>query len=140
MESQEAEKVWRDYYKSKKAQRLQEAAALSEQMVNAGLTDEAVLALDFLHFGQKEEGAAALANQLSENYEVEVVGPQESGYWYVKGTTRPDGITLTAEQYRAWVEFMSDVAQSHSCMFSTWSLESPKLGVKFENELVESAS
>ena len=140
MKPQDAERQWREYYERKKAQRLEEAAALSQQMADAGLTDDSVLALDFLHFGQGEEDAAALANQLSENYEVEVVPSQEDGYWYVKGTTRPYGVTLTEEQHSNWVEFMADVAQSHACVFSTWTLESPSLGVKFESERVESAS
>lgn len=140
MESQDPEKQWREYYERKKAQRHEEAIALSEQMASAGLTDDAVLALDFLHFGQSEESVAALAKQLSESYEVEVIPSEEDGYWYVKGTTRPYGITLTAEQHSGWVEFMADVAQSHACVFSTWSLESPSLGMKFESERVESAS
>jgi N-acetyl-alpha-D-muramate 1-phosphate uridylyltransferase len=121
-------------------QRLAEAEVLWKQMSNSGLTEDTIIALDFTHFGKSEEDAAALANQLSENYKVEVIPAQEDGYWYVKGTTRPHGITLTEEQHAGWVEFMADVAQSHSCVFSTWSLESPALSMKFESERVENAS
>lgn len=140
MESQDTEKTWREYYERKKFQRREEAKVLWKKMSDSGLTEDTVLALDFMHFGQSEEDAAGLANQISENYEVEVIPAQENGYWYVKGTTRPNGITLTEEQHAGWVEFMADVAQSHNCVFSTWSLESPSLSMKFESERVESAS
>lgn len=140
MESQDTEKTWREYYERKKLQRLEEAEVLWKQMSDAGLTGDTVLALDFMHFGQSEEDAAALAKQLSENYEIEVIPAQEDGYWYVKGTTRPHGITLTEEQHVGWVEFMANVAQSHRCVFSTWLLESPSLSMKFESERVDSAS
>lgn len=140
MEPENPENTWRKYYASKKAQRIAEAAILWEQMRNAGVTGETVLALDFLHFGQSEENATALAKQLSESYQVEVIAVPEPGYWYVKGTTRPYGITLSEEQHSGWVVFMADVAQSYDCVFSTWSLDAPSLGVKFESERVESAS
>ena len=35
---------------------------------------------------------------------------------------------------------MENVAHSYSCVFSTWSLEAPSLGVKFDSKNVESAS
>ena len=140
MEPKDPEATWRDYYQRKKAQRLEEAAILWRQIADAGVSEDTVLAVDFLHFGQAKENAAALAKQLSENYTAEVIPADEGGYWCVKGTTRPYGITLTEEQHTGWVEFMADVAQSYACVFSSWSLEAPSLGVKFESEQVESTS
>lgn len=140
MEPQDPEKTWREHYERKKAQRLEEAATLWQRMFTAGVTEATVLALDFLHFGRAGPNAAALAKQLSKNYEVEVTPAQDGGYWCVKGTTRPHGITLTAERQLDRVSFMADIARSYACVFSTWSLEAPSLGVKFESEHVESIS
>jgi len=138
--TEDPQKTWDEYYKRKRLQRMEEASKLWDFMRGSGVNEETVLALDFLHFGTSEENINALANQLSENYEIEVVPGDEEGYWYAKGTTRPHGLTLTKEQHSGWVEFMSDVAQSYSCVFSTWSLEAPSLGVNFKSENVESAS
>jgi len=68
------------------------------------------------------------------------ISQADNEYWYVKGTTRPEGINLSKEQHRAWVEFMADVAQSYACVFSSWSLESPELKSSFQSESIESAS
>ena len=140
MQSDDPKKVWRDYYLRKKSQRLEEAAALCEKMQLAGVAEETVLALDFLHVGNVKADVEALATQLSENYRMQVVPGNEKGFWYAKGTTRPDGLTLTQEQHLGWVAFMSDVAQSYACVFSTWSIEAPSLGTQFRSEDVESAS
>jgi hypothetical protein len=139
MTEQDPQIVWEDYYRRKKEQRTDEAVTLWQQMENAGVTEETVMALDFLHFGNNEEDVKSLSNQLSENYNIKIEPAEEEKPWYVKGTTRPEGITLTKEQHLAWVEFMSDVAQSYACVFSTWSFEVPSLNVSFHSEEIESA-
>ena len=127
MPTDDPQKVWEDYYLRKKSQRLEEAAEIWSQMENAGVDEKTVLALDFVHFGKSQSDVQDLADQLSEHYTMEVVPEDPKGYWFVKGTTRPHGITLNREEHLIWVEFMSDVAQSYACVFSTWSLEAPSL-------------
>ncbi|MCU5786053.1 hypothetical protein B27N_01056 [Alcanivorax marinus] len=134
------QQVWEDYYGRKKSQRLQEATEMWRQLESAGVASDTVLALDFVHFGQSQHDAEALANQLSENYEMEVVESERDGCWFVKGTTRPYGIEMTGEQHLGWVEFMADVANSCACVFSTWAIEAPALGVNLHSEEIESAS
>jgi hypothetical protein len=140
MQGEDPQNIWAEYYERKKAQRLEEASCLSSQMFAAGVTSDTVLALDFTHFGTSLTNVQALAAQLSENYEMQVASGKEQGIWLANGTTRPNGITLEHAQHLAWVEFMSDVAQSHACVFSTWSLEAPSLGVRFNSEHAPSAT
>ena len=140
METQDPQKTWSDYYLRKKSQRIEEAGILWERMTQAGVTDETVLALDFVHFGNVKADVEALAAQLAENYSMEVVPAKDPGYWLAKGSTRPQGLTLSRDQHLGWVEFMSDVAHSYACVFSTWSLEAPILGASFRSEEVEGAS
>lgn len=140
MQIEDPREVWADYYQRKKSQRMQEAAALSAEMSAAGVTSDTVMALDFVHFGSVKEAVEALAAQLSESYAMQVVADANEGYWLASGTTRPHGITLTEEQHLGWVDFMCDVAQSHACVFSRWSLDAVSLGRKFESERIASAS
>ncbi len=137
MPDQDPQKIWAEYYQRIKIRRIEEAELLWSQMDDAGVSEETVLALDFLHFSNVREDAGSLANQLCENYNVEVVSASQEDYWNIKCTTRPEGICLSKEQHAAWVEFMADVAQSHACVFSTWSLEAPSLGRTFQSELLD---
>lgn len=134
MATEDPQKIWSDFYERKKSERSEEAVELWKRMQAAGVTENTVLALDFLHFGNSRADVEALAQQLSENYVMEVVPAKEPGYWSAKGTTRPHGITLNQQQHLDWVGFMSDVAQSYACVFSTWSLEAPSLGEHFKSE------
>lgn len=140
MESQDPQKTWNDYYLRKRAQRMEEAGILWDRMTRSGVTAETVLALDFVHLGNVKADVEALAAQLAENYSMEVVPAKEPGYWLAKGSTRPQGVTLSRDQHLGWVEFMSDVAHSYACVFSTWSFEAPTLGAHFRSEDAESAS
>lgn len=139
MSEQDTDAVCESYYENKKAQRRSEAVQLISQMVEAGITDSTILALDFTHFGNNQEGLKGLQSQLSENYEISVE-KADGEYWYLKGTTRPYGITLSAEDHLAWVEFMADVAQSYGFVFSTWSLEAPELKRVFDSGGIDSAT
>ncbi|WPD22953.1 MAG: hypothetical protein SD837_00020 [Candidatus Electrothrix scaldis] len=139
MTDQDPQQTWEDYYRRKRSERLAEAEILWDQMESAGVNEVTVLALDFVHFGRNENDARDLSVQLSEHYSVAVEPADQEGYFFVRGTTRPEGITLTKEQHTGWVEFMCDVAQSYACVFSTWSLEAPKLSKTFPSEDVESA-
>jgi len=140
MQSKDQDKIWTHYYSRKKTQRLAEAVGLWAQLSAAGVNDETILGLDFAHFGPNKSDVEDLARQLSENYELHVTADEGQKQWIARGTTRPYGITLTREQHLGWVEFMADVAQSYACIFSTWSLEAPSLGVHFHSADVESES
>ena len=135
----ETQAYWDSYLRRKRLELLSEATLLWSALVGAGVTEETVLALDFVHFCAKEAEAKSLAEQLSENYRAEASEPGSDGYCLVKGTTRPYGITLTAVTRANWVEFMCDVSRSHGGVFSTWSIEAPKLGVKLSSENYEAA-
>lgn len=134
MTNDDPQKVWENYYLKKKSQRIEEATEMWSQMETAGVNEETVLAMDFIHFSESQSNLKELADQLSENYTMDVVNEATQGYWFAKGTTRPHGITLNCDEYLIWVEFMADVAQSYGCVFSAWSLEAPSLGVKFDSE------
>ena len=140
MSIEDPQRTWAEYYQRKKAERIGEAKQMAEMMRLAGVTDETVLALDFVHFGTSQSDIDELAKQLAENYKMQIVQSEDQGHWLAKGTTRPYGITLSAEQHIGWVEFMVDVAQSYSCVFSTWTLEAPSLHARFDSEKIESDS
>jgi hypothetical protein len=133
MSQQDPQVTWSEYYQRIRDRRVREAESLWGRMREAGVSEETVVAIDFVHFGNHREKVDALARQLSENYAVEVV-PADRDYWYVKGTTRPDGVRLSQSEHAEWVVFMVDVARSYACVFSTWSLEVPSLGRKFNSE------
>jgi hypothetical protein len=137
MATQDPQEIWSSYYKCKKAERIAQAAQLWSQMQGGGVTPETNLELDFVHFGTLRANAEDLAKQLSENYKMEVVRNEVGDAWLVKGTTRPHAMGLGREQHMAWVEFMADVAESYGCVFSTWSLEAPSLGVRFNSAQID---
>lgn len=137
MPIEDPQKTWDEYYERKKAELLREAAALDASMRSAGVTEETTLALDFVHFGASRSNVEALAEQLSENYAMEVVQADDQDTWLARGTTRPYGINLSQEQHFDWVGFMAEVARSYSCVFSTWLLEAPSLGLSFNSEHVD---
>lgn len=134
------QQIWSEYYSRKKAERVYEANAMWEEMKAAGVTQETVLALDFVCFGPRESDVRALATQLSENYDAQVAAAAEPGYFTVLGTTRPRGVSLEREQLSAWVEFMSDVAHSYGCVFSEWTLEAPALNRAFRSAEVDASA
>ena len=140
MPTEDPQNTWDEYYKNKKTQRLEEASAMWQQLENAGVTEETVIAIDFVHFGNNIEDVKALAEQLSENYKVKVSQHKNEKYWLVNGTTRPTGVNLSKEQHLGWVEFMTDVAQSYACVFSTWALEAPVININVRSEDIESTS
>jgi hypothetical protein len=140
MNNDQSQQVWRAYYQGKKAQRAEEAIALWDKMNTAGVTEETILAMDFIFLGASQQNVEALARQLSENYEMGAAPASAPGWWCANGTTRPHGVTLGREQFLRWVEFMCDVAESYACVFSSWSLESPELALHFRSESIPSAS
>lgn len=130
--------AWQAYEARKRGERLREAAHVWKALESAGVHSDVVLALDFVHFGHSRERADGLREQLAESYSCTVEdGPE--GYWLVKGTTRPYGVTLSRAEHDRWVAFMCDVARSHGCVFSTWSLTAPALGVTVSSEEFEDA-
>jgi hypothetical protein len=140
MPIEDPQRIWAEYYQRKKAERIGEAKQMAEMMRLAGVSDETILAVDFVHFGTSQSNIEELSKQLAENYQLQVVQSEDQGHWLAKGTTRPYGITLSAEQHIGWVGFMADVAQSYSCVFSTWTIEAPSLHALFESEQIESDS
>jgi hypothetical protein len=131
--------TWLDYAQRKRAERLAEADAVWRALEAAGGNAETVLAVDFVHFGPTQAHVNGLREQLSENYTVATEqGPQ--GYWLLKGTTRPYGITLSPADHLAWVGFLCDVAESHGCVLSTWSLTAPALSLTVSSEAFDVGS
>ena len=132
------QKTWREYYARIKNRKIDEATQLWNAVVRSGANDKTLFAMDFSHFGEVPSKLNDLAQQLSENYEVEVSEADEKGYQLLTGTTRPYGNELSGEDFINWVSFMCDVAQSYSCVFSEFSLESPELGLAWSNSEFES--
>jgi len=106
-------------------------------MESKGVTNDTVLALDFSHFCTERNNLNKLVAQLSENYIIKTELEAKGKIWFLKGTTRPEGVTLEKDQHSSWVEFMSDVAASYGCVLAHWTLESPELAQIFESELIE---
>ena len=132
------QKTWEEYYSKIKNRKTDEALILWEQILGAGASDETIFAMDFSHFCDRPERLKELAEQLSENYEVEFSAIDDKGYQSLNCTTRPYGNELSKEDLINWVEFMCDVSQSYSCVFSSFTLESTELGLKWSNKDVES--
>lgn len=129
---------WTAYLDRKRAERLAEAGLLWAEFERRVGDAETVVALDFRTLCPDRGRADALRGQLSEHYRVELE-PAENGYWMARGTTRPYGVTLSAQSHLAWVEFMCDVAASHGCVFSTWSVTAPALELVVDSEHFEAA-
>ncbi|KFD30072.1 hypothetical protein [Sphingobium yanoikuyae] len=131
--------IWDDYYDRIKRRRIAEATFLWSEVDAAGANEETIFALDFVHFGNNRDDVDNLAQQLSENYTMEIAAHSEQNYWCAKGTTRPEGICLTKNDHTAWVDFMVDVARSYACVFSEWTLEAPALGRTFHSAHLDDA-
>ena len=129
----EATTTWSQYAQRKRAERLSEAGQVWATLVRNGADAGTVLAVDFVSFGPSEAHVEGLREQLSGNYVV-TTEPGPDGYWLLKGTTRPYGITLSAEDHLNWVGYMCDVAESHGCVFSSWSLNAPALALTVGSE------
>lgn len=127
---------WDEYQRRKRGERLFEADQVWAALVAAGVGPETVLAIDFVHFGPSRAHVDGLAKKLAENCTV-TMEPGTGDYWLLKGTTRPYGVTLSAADHIAWVEFMCDVAADFGCVFSTWSLDAPSLGLTVGSEAFE---
>ncbi|HZH44589.1 MAG TPA: hypothetical protein VEY50_10960 [Lysobacter sp.] len=125
--------TWNAYYDRKRNERLQEADAVWRRLAAAGVSEDTVLVIDFTHFGADRTHAEALAQQLSEHYATSLE-PGPDGYWLVKGTTRPYGVSLTEDQHRDWVDFMCDAARPHGCVFSTWTVDVHPHGPRVSSE------
>ena len=136
--TEDPQQIWTDYYARLRRRRIAEAQIVHSQMAADGVTDETLLALDFLHFGNVESDVRDLAEQLSENYAMTVTRRTDSEYWNAEGTTRPDGIDgMNAERCADWVAFMCDVANSYGCVFSIWTLTDPTLQRSWTNETID---
>lgn len=107
------------------------------EMVFRGVLSDTVLVFDFRAFCADENRARDLQVQLAENYSVRLEYDPGQSVWLVDGTTRPTGVTLDETGFLAWISFMADVTAQYGCVFSTWSIEAPKLDVTFESELIE---
>ena len=102
--SNDPQATWTEYNARIRNRRIAEARILHQKMTEAGVNSETILALDFQHFGNSEDGVRQLANQLSENYNMVVTPKEDAEYWNAEGTTRPDGIEAMDEtQCTEWV-------------------------------------
>ena len=132
------QQIWTDYYAGLRRRRIAEAQILHSRMAADGVTDDTILALDFMHFGSVEEDVRRLAKQLSENYSMTVTRGGDADYWNADGTTRPDGIVgMNPQRCADWVKFMCDVANSYGCVFSTWTLTDPLRQLSWTNETID---
>ncbi|MFP7723626.1 hypothetical protein [Lysobacter sp. A3-1-A15] len=129
----EAHKAWDEYVQRKRTERLSEAVQVWSALVAGGVDAETVLAIDFVHFGPSQARVENLRGELAENCTVTTESGSD-GYWLLKGTTRPYGVTLSADDHLAWVDFMCQVASSHGCVLSTWSLNAPSLDLIVSSE------
>lgn len=137
MTEEEAQQTWEEYYREIKSRRITESQAIWKEMVKSGVNSDTTLALDFKLFSSEEQNAKLALEQLSESYEAQIDFDESTGYWMIKGTTRPYGINLSQEDYNNWIIFMCDIAQSHGCVFSTWNLENPKFKLNWSNEKMD---
>ncbi len=124
MNEREAQKTWDEYHERIKNRRIAEAKIINSNLEKHNVTGEIELILDFRFFTKGEMGAKNIRDQLSENYRITIA--KEDDYWFIDGTIRPYTVNLNTEQHLGWVEFMHDVALSHGCIFSTWSITDPK--------------
>ena len=117
--TEDPQQIWTDYYARIRQRRIAQAKALHEQMSADGVTDETLLTIDFLHFGNDEADVEDLAEQLSENYTMTVIERPEKDYWNAEGTIYPCAVDgISPERGIAWVEFMcppSGKAYDHRC-------------------------
>jgi hypothetical protein len=81
---EDPQKIWDDYYDRIKARLTAEAEVLWALMEKAGVTEDTVMILDFLHFSPDKENAESLAEQLSENYHIKIIPAPEENFWRVK--------------------------------------------------------
>ena len=132
--------TWDAYHTRIRARRVSEVKRVFDAMREDGVTNDLVLYLDFRHFSSEKPDAENLGKQLSENYDIHVTQDGQSTYWFVDGTSRPDGVSLTESQLVDWVAFMADVARSHGCVFSTWRLTDTANGRSWSNESVDDGS
>jgi len=131
----EAQQIWSDYHARIRRRRIAEAEFINSQMVADEVTADSILALDFKHFGTVENEVRRLSDQLSENYAVNVHLSDDGKTWIVDGTTRPYGVDgMIGSQLLQWVEFMCDVANSYTCVFSTWKLVDPKRKIEWATD------
>lgn len=107
----ENQRAWLEYRQHKRDERLFEAEQVWSALSAAGFDPETVLAIDFVHFGPSRAQVEDLGQHLADNCSITTkAGP--GGYWLLEGTTRPYGLTLSAADHFAWVEFMCDIGGS----------------------------
>ncbi|OYP35624.1 hypothetical protein [Rhodopirellula sp. MGV] len=136
--TEDPQQVWTDYYARMRRRRIAEARILHSRMAADGITDDTILALDFMHFGNVESDVRELAAQLATSYTMTVTRRPDFTYWSVEGTTRPYGIDcMNADRCVDWVAFMCDVANSYGCVFSTWMLTDPTRQRSWSNETID---
>ena len=137
MNDDEAQTIWRAYYQRIRDRRVSEAEQLITATRQDGINDHTEMFLDFRHFSSVETNIARLKDQLAENYEVSLSKDDSSDCWFLEGTTRPISMPIEREQIIEWVKFMADVAQSHACVFSTWTLTEASTGRRWPSETFE---
>jgi hypothetical protein len=117
--------------------RTSEASILWNTMQKEGFTSSSIVALDFVYFSDTKADAERLAKVLSENYTASVVSTDRADYWLLKGSTRPYGKQLNAEEWRGWIDFMISVGFENNCVFSTWAVYEPKSKKTWSSENIE---
>ena len=135
MSVQHVQKTWDEYHERIRNRRLAEAHFINLALQRNAITIDTDLVLDFGFFTQDEASAIGIRERLSENYKMSI--SKNGDYWRIKGTSRPYAVNLTAQQHLDWVVFMSSVALSYGCIFSSWSITDFKGENFWSNEDIE---
>lgn len=114
-----------------------EASVLWGKISKDGFSTSQTVALDFVFFSEKKVDAEKLAKVLSGSYTVRIVPANDPGYWLIKGTTRPYGKKLSADDWQGWIEFMVATGFENNCVFSTWAVYDPTSKRSWSSEEIE---
>ena len=141
------QQMWNRYHNEIKKRLIAEAKILNTKLDNSGLTNQVKFVFDFTFFctgGEKD--AIDLQKELNENYQAQVVKKGDawhknsssgSRYWYINATSRPNAVNLNAQQRISWVESMHEIAISHRCVFSAWTIRNNETNQVWSNENVD---
>jgi len=129
--------VMDSYYENILERRTSEASKLWEIMINEGFNEKTVAALDFTFFSNDKNSAQELSQELAVDYTTEIIQSNESGYWLIKGTTRPYGNEFSKRQWMSWVDYMVSKGAVNNSTFSTWAVYEPKSKNTWSSESIE---
>jgi hypothetical protein len=135
--AEDAQEVWAHYFERIRNRRVAEASEFWAIASADGLDENSNVALDFRFFAQQRDSLHALKSRLDESYQVTVSEVAADETYFLDGTTRPYGITLSRDKLLSWVAFMADLGRDHAVVFSTWKVADPKRKREWTSEEIE---